>query len=70
MEKIQAGNGPLWRIGLYIRLSKEDGKEQESESIINQEKILRDFVHRYFEEGCYLISGVYADAPVIIGLIN
>ena len=33
---------PFWKIGLYIRLSKEDDNEDESESVINQEKILRD----------------------------
>ena len=35
---------PFWKIGLYIRLSREDDNEDDSESIINQEKILRDFV--------------------------
>lgn len=35
----------FWRIGLYIRLSREDENENESESVINQEKILRDFVN-------------------------
>ena len=59
---------PFWKIGLYIRLSKEDGNEDESESVINQEKILRDFVDKYFEPGNYAIAGVFADAAVIIGL--
>lgn len=36
----------FWRIGLYIRLSREDENENESESVINQEKILRDFDYR------------------------
>ena len=31
---------PFWKIGLYIRLSKEDDNEDESESVINQEKII------------------------------
>lgn len=52
---------PFWRIGLYIRLSREDENEDESESIINQEKILRDFVAGYFEPGSYEIADVYAD---------
>ena len=42
---------PFWKIGLYIRLSREDDNEDESESVINQEKILRDFVDSYFEPG-------------------
>ncbi len=59
---------PFWRIGLYIRLSREDDNKDESESVINQEKILRDFVDKYFEPGGYVIAGVFADAAVIIGL--
>ena len=46
---------PFWKIGLYIRLSREDDNEDESESVINQEKILRDFVDSYFEPGTYVI---------------
>ena len=52
---------PFWKIGLYIRLSKEDDNEDDSESIINQEKILRDFVDGYFEPGNYVIVDVFAD---------
>ena len=52
---------PFWKIGLYIRLSKEDENEDESESIINQEKILRDFVDSYFEPGTFVIVDVFAD---------
>lgn len=59
---------PFWKIGLYIRLSREDDNEDDSESIINQEKILRDFVDRYFEPGNYVIVDVFADGPVKIGL--
>ena len=59
---------PFWKIGLYIRLSREDDNEDESESVINQEKILRDFVDGYFEPDTYVIVDVFADAPDIIGL--
>ena len=52
---------PFWKIGLYIRLSREDDNEDESESVINQEKILRDFVDSYFEPGTYAIVDVFAD---------
>ena len=47
----------FWRIGLYIRLSKEDENENESESVINQEKILRDYVSSHFELGSKLADG-------------
>jgi len=52
---------PLWKIGLYIRLSREDDSEDESESVVNQEKILRDFVDEYFEPGTYVIVDVFPD---------
>ncbi len=51
----------FWKIGLYIRLSKEDENENESESVINQEKILRDYVGSHFEPGTYEITDVFAD---------
>ena len=57
----RASAEPFWKIGLYIRLSKEDDNEDDSESIINQEKILRDFVDGYFELGNYVIVDVFAD---------
>ncbi len=52
---------PFWNIGLYIRLSREDESQDESESIINQEKILRDFVDNYFDPGTFMIADVFAD---------
>lgn len=52
---------PFWKIGLYIRLSKEDENEGDSESVMNQEKILRDFVQEYFNPGNYEIVDVFAD---------
>ena len=58
---VRASAEPFWKIGLYIRLSKEDDNEDDSESIINQEKILRDFVDGYFEPGNYVIVDVFAD---------
>ena len=51
----------FWKIGLYIRLSREDENENESESVINQEKILRDYVSGHFESGTYEIVDVFAD---------
>lgn len=60
-EKITDEANRFWKIGLYIRLSREDENENESESVINQEKILRDFVDNYFEPGTYEIVGVFAD---------
>jgi DNA invertase Pin-like site-specific DNA recombinase len=50
-----------WNIGFYIRLSREDENEDESDSVINQGKILNDFVGGYFEAGSYTIVDTYAD---------
>ena len=44
----------LWRVGLYIRLSRDDGNE-ESLSVANQRKILLEFLERSFT-GKYLIT--------------
>ena len=57
----------IWKIGLYIRLSREDGNVV-SESVVNQEKILRDELPGFFEEGLYEIVDKYTDGCVIIAL--
>ena len=37
----------VWKIGKYIRLSRDDGSN-ESESIVNQRKILDEQIPKYF----------------------
>lgn len=54
-----------YHAALYMRLSREDGL-RESSSIATQRKMLRAFAK---EQG-FSVYGEYADAPVIIGLIN
>ncbi len=49
----------IWNIAVYIRLSKEDGND-ESESVINQKKILREYLEQFFE-GQYVIVDYYID---------
>jgi len=49
----------VWRIGIYIRLSREDGNV-ESESVVNQKKILKEYFENYFE-GEYVIVDYYVD---------
>ena len=49
-----------WRIGKYIRLSREDGNVV-SESVVNQDKILNDELPRYFEDGLYEVTDTYID---------
>ena len=50
----------IWRIGMYIRLSREDGN-QVSESVENQEKILRSEIEKRFAEEWYELSDSYID---------
>ena len=53
------GRDRLWRVGLYIRLSREDGR-QESLSVQNQRKILLDFLKKDFA-GRWELAGEYID---------
>ncbi len=48
----------VWKIGKYIRLSREDGNIV-SESVVNQDQILNDEIPGFFEDGLevYLFSG-------------
>lgn len=50
----------VWRIGLYIRLSREDGNDV-SESVVNQDKILREAIPKFFDDGMYEIVDTYID---------
>jgi site-specific DNA recombinase len=49
----------IWYIALYIRLSKDDGND-ESLSVINQKKILTEYVEKFFQ-GEYVIIDYYVD---------
>ena len=50
----------VWRVGKYIRLSREDGNVV-SESVVNQDKILNDELPRFFEDGLYEVVDTYID---------
>ena len=64
-----------FRIAIYIRLSREDGDKQESESIGNQRDIIKryikenglQFVDEYVDDG---ISGTTFDRPGFNRLIK
>lgn len=49
-----------YKVGMYIRLSREDGDKQESESIGNQRKI----IERYLKEQDLNIIDEYVDDGV------
>ena len=51
-----------WKIGIYIRLSKEDLRNHdESESVTNQRKINLEFVEEKFCNETYIIYDIYVD---------
>ncbi len=60
----QAAVSIIWRIALYIRLSREDGngddKTNVSRSIIEQRKMLQEYVETHFQ-GVYSVVDVYID---------
>lgn len=49
-----------YKVGIYIRLSREDGDKLESESVLNQRNIL----HRYVKENNYILIDEYVDDGV------
>ncbi|GHV03310.1 resolvase [Clostridia bacterium] len=48
-----------WNIAVYIRLSKEDGND-ESESVVNQKKILTEYLEEFFDDP-YSVTDFYID---------
>lgn len=40
----QSGKDKIWRAALYVRLSREDGDKEESDSVVNQKDLLQQFV--------------------------
>lgn len=61
---LEISNPMDYHVALYIRLSKEDENEGPSQSVQNQESLLREFV----EQHRLSVFDTYVDAAVIIGL--
>ena len=55
----------LFNVAIYIRLSREDGDKEESDSVGNQRKLLTEYVNKHDD---FILYDVYIDATVIIGL--
>ncbi len=61
-EKPDADRALLWRIGIYIRISREDARSGgESESVTNQRKTNLAFIEENFQKGTFLLAGDYVD---------
>lgn len=43
---LEINNGGYNKVGMYIRLSREDGDNRESESIGNQRSIITEYIER------------------------
>ncbi len=58
----------VWRIAIYIRLSKEDARcFDESESVTNQRKIIEDHITEFNDGDEYMIVDEYVDERIILG---
>lgn len=44
-------NDIIWKIAIYLRLSKEDGDKDESDSISSQRSLVSNYVHRNIHNG-------------------
>ena len=61
---LEISNPMDYHVALYIRLSKEDENQGPSQSVQNQESLLREFV----EQHRLSVFDTYVDATDIIGL--
>ena len=69
-KRIQPSSGEerrVWRVGKYIHLSRED-RDNDSRSVVNQDKILDGDPPRFFEAGMYEVVDTCFDGPVKIEL--
>ena len=66
----------VWKCGIYLRLSREDGDKMESDSIANQRKIIDRFLEKNSDIEIYDIytddgyTGSNFDRPAIIRLMD
>jgi len=57
----------LWKVALYIRLSREDGND-ESYSVKNQRQRLKEYLENLMPEEETQLVDIYIDGADIIGL--
>ena len=61
---LEISNPMDYRVALYIRLSKEDESEEPSQSVQNQESLLREFVQQHRLS----VYDTYIEKSVIVGI--
>lgn len=49
-NRIKKSSDTEWNIAGYLRLSREDGDDNESQSIISQKQMIIDYTNKYYEE--------------------
>lgn len=54
----RSGKEKIWQAALYVRLSREDGDKEESDSVVNQKDLLQQFVNL---ESDILVHDIYMD---------
>lgn len=72
----RSGKDKIWQAALYVRLSREDGDKEESDSVVNQKDLLQQFVSLepdimvydiYMDDGW---SGTNFERPDFIRMMN
>lgn len=72
----RSGKDKIWQAALYVRLSREDGDKEESDSVVNQKGLLQQFVGLepdimvydvYMDDGW---SGTNFERPDFIRMMN
>lgn len=43
-KRKQSGKNKIWQAALYLRLSREDGDKEESDSVVNQKELLNQYI--------------------------
>jgi len=66
-----------WKVGEYVRLSREDGEDGDSQSILGQKRMLNDYVEQHEDEfnliNCYTddgYSGTNFNRPSMIQMLD
>lgn len=56
----------LFNVAIYIRLSREDGDKEESDSVGNQRKLLTEYVNKHDDFILYAVCFSYVDVSFLV----